>query len=204
MKTHAITATSHPLVSLPPVEIVSVNVAEPQLIGTFRGQPVTSGIAKQPVTQAALALDWLNLAGDRQADLRVHGGPDKAVYAYPWEHVERWNAELAPETLYGPGLFGENLTTRGWLEDAVHIGDIWAWGDALLQVSQPRHPCYKLGMRTGRRDIIKRMEANGRSGWYLRVLQPGTVPTAGPITVVEQALSAPTILEDTGGAGDWR
>jgi MOSC domain-containing protein YiiM len=186
------------------VELVSVNVAEPQLLGTFRGQPITSGIAKQAVTQAALHLDWLNLEGDRQADLRVHGGRDKAVYAYPSEHILRWNAELQPETPFGPGTFGENLTTQGWLEDAVHIGDIWAWGDALLQVSEPRHPCFKLGMRTGRRDIIKRMEANGRSGWYLRVLQPGTVPVAGPISVVSQALDAPTVLETTGGMGDWR
>jgi MOSC domain-containing protein YiiM len=189
---------------LPLVELVSVNVAEPQIIGTFRGKPITSGIAKQPVTQEILRLDWLNLEGDRQADLRVHGGQDKAVYAYPAEHIVRWNADLQPETPYGPGTFGENLTTRGWLEDAVHIGDIWAWGDSLLQVSEPRHPCFKLGMRTGRRDIIKRMEANGRSGWYLRVLQPGLVPLAGPITVVSQALDAPTVLETTGGAGNWR
>lgn len=190
--------------NLPTMELVSVNVAEPEIIGTFRGQPITSGIAKQPVQQESLHLDWLNLEGDRQADLRVHGGRDKAVYAYPAEHIERWNADLQPETPYGPGRFGENLTTRGWLEDAVHIGDIWAWGDALLQVSEPRHPCFKLGMRTGRRDIIKRMEANGRSGWYLRVLQPGQVPVAGPITVVSRALDAPTVLETTGGTGDWR
>lgn len=194
----------HMISAHPVVELVSVNVAEPEIIGTFRGQPIASGIAKQPVAVETLYLDWLNLTGDRQADLRAHGGPDKAVYAYPIEHVARWNTDLEPETPYGPGVFGENLTTRGWLEDAVRIGDIWAWGDALLQVSQPRHPCFKLGMRTGRRDIIKRMEANGRSGWYLRVLQPGVVPVAGPITVVSQALDAPTVLETTGGAGDWR
>jgi MOSC domain-containing protein YiiM len=199
-----ITIHAQPLAALPLVELVSVNVAEPEIIGTFRGQPIASGIAKQPVTQEILRLDWLNLEGDRQADLRVHGGRDKAVYAYPSEHVVRWNADLQPEIPYGPGTFGENLTTRGWLEDAVHMGDIWAWGDALLQVSEPRHPCFKLGMRTGRRDVIKRMEANGRSGWYLRVLQPGLVPVAGPITVVSQALDAPTVLETTGGAGDWR
>src|SRR5690349_16606925 len=83
---------------LPVVELVSVNVAEPEIIGTFRGQPITSGIAKQPVMQEALRLDWLNLEGDRQADLRVHGGRNKAVYAYPSEHIARWNAELEPET----------------------------------------------------------------------------------------------------------
>ncbi len=203
MREHPLQAT-HTSLALPAVELVSVNVAEPQIIGTFRGKPITSGIAKQPVGQEMLRLDWLNLEGDRQADLRVHGGTDKAVYAYPSEHILRWNADLKPEAPFGPGTFGENLTTRGWLEDAVHIGDIWAWGDALLQVSEPRHPCYKLGMRTGRRDVIKRMEANGRSGWYLRVLQPGLVPVAGPMTVVSQALDAPTVLQMTGGAGDWR
>ncbi len=122
-----ITPATHPVSVLPPVELVSVNVAEPQVIGTFRGQPVSSGIAKQPVRQEILRVDWLNLEGDRQADLRVHGGPDKAVYAYPYEHAMRWNADLQPDAPYGPGAFGENLTTRGWLEDAVHIGDIWAW-----------------------------------------------------------------------------
>ena len=203
MREHPLQDT-HTSLDLPAVELVSVNVAEPQIIGTFRGKPITSGIAKQPVGQEMLRLDWLNLEGDRQADLRVHGGTDKAVYAYPSEHILRWNADLQPETRFGPGTFGENLTTLGWLEDAVHIGDIWAWGDALLQVSEPRHPCYKLGMRTGRRDVIKRMEANGRSGWYLRVLQPGLVPVAGPMTVVSQALDAPTVLQMTGGAGDWR
>ncbi|MCA9880930.1 MAG: MOSC domain-containing protein, partial [Thermomicrobiales bacterium] len=108
----------HMISAHPVVELVSVNVAEPEIIGTFRGQPIASGIAKQPVAVETLYLDWLNLTGDRQADLRAHGGPDKAVYAYPIEHVARWNTDLEPETPYGPGVFGENLTTRGWLEDA--------------------------------------------------------------------------------------
>ena len=190
--------------NLPTMELVSVNVAEPEIIGTFRGQPITSGIAKQPVQQESLHLDWLNLEGDRQADLRVHGGRDKAVYAYPAEHIERWNADLQPETPYGPGRFGENLTTRGWLEDAVHIGDIWAWGDALLQVSEPRHPCFKLGMRTGRRDIIKRWKPTAALAGICACCSRVTVPVAGPITVVSQALDAPTVLETTGGIGDWR
>lgn len=189
------TATS--LISAPPLTLLSVNVAEPAIIGAYRGQPISSGIAKLPVAGETVALDWLNLAGDRQADLRVHGGPNKAVYAYPAEHIATWNEELAPASPFGPGTFGENLTVRGWLEDAVLIGDVWAWGEARLQVSEPRYPCFKLGMRTGRRDIIKRMTANGRSGWYLRVLQPGVVPTRGELTLVERTPGAPSVRDTT-------
>ncbi len=189
------------LTALPPVELVSVNVAEPRVIGTWRGQPIRSGIGKQPVHAETLRLDLLNLEGDRQADLRVHGGRDKAVYAYPSEHLPLWNAELGADPPFGPGTFGENLTTAGWLEDEVRIGDIWAWGDALLQVTQPRSPCFKLGMATGRRDILKRMVETGRSGWYVRVLRPGVVPVAGPITVVDRASDGITVLQahDDGG-----
>lgn len=167
----------------PELTLASVNVGVPRLIGELRsGEPILSGIVKKPVTAETISLDSLNLAGDRQADLTVHGGPDKAVYAYPAEHLPRWNEELA--TTFGPGTFGENLTTRGWLEDEVNIGDVWAWGDALLQVSQPRSPCYKLAAVTGQPKILKQMVRNGRTGWYLRVLQPGQAPVAGPIRVV--------------------
>jgi MOSC domain-containing protein YiiM len=116
----------------------------------------------------------------------VHGGPDKAVYAYPSEHLPLWSAELEPEEPFGPGAFGENLTTSGWLETDVRIGDVWSWGGALLQVCQPRYPCFKLAIATGRPDVGKRMLAAGRNGWYLRVLQPGEVPVAGPIAVLER------------------
>lgn len=143
-----------------------------------------SGIAKRPVDADELWLDWVNLAGDGQAELDVHGGPDKAVYAYPSEHLSTWSDELGEQL--GPGAFGENLTTAGSTEDDVRIGDRWAWGDALLQVCQPRWPCYKLAMYRGRGDIQRRLRASGRTGWYLRVLRPGTVPVAGPITVAER------------------
>ncbi|MGH9165367.1 MAG: MOSC domain-containing protein [Acidimicrobiales bacterium] len=142
-----------------------------------------SGIAKQPVATTALRLDRLNLEGDAQADLKVHGGPDKAVYAYPSEHLADWAAELGGAPL-GPAAFGENLSTVGATEDDVCVGDQWAWGDAVLEVCQPRSPCYKLALHRGRGDIGSRLGASGRTGWYLRVLEPGTVPTAGPITVV--------------------
>ena len=119
-------------------------------------------------------------------------GRDKAVYAYPVEHLPLWNDELGTD--FGPGTFGENLTTAGWLEDDVRIGDVWAWGEARLQVSQPRSPCYKLATVTGRPDLLKRFVRTGRTGWYLRVLQPATVPVAGPIQVIERDPAGISVL----------
>jgi len=136
------------------------------------------------VGTSTLWLDHLNLAGDDQADRRVHGGPDKAVYVYPVEHLPIWSVELA-EALY-PGAFGENLTLEGCTEVDTYIGDRWRWGDALLEVSQPRWPCPKLAIHRRRQDIGRMMIGTGRTGWYLRVLVPGEVPVAGPITVSER------------------
>lgn len=180
---------------LPGVGLISVNVGLPDVIGTRHGEPVFSGIGKRPVATATVYLDVLNLEGDRQADLRVHGGPYKAVYAYPSEHLASWKEELEPDLPFGPGTFGENLTTTGWLEEDVRIGDTWSWGDAVLQVTQPRGPCYKLAMVTGRPDLVKRVIQSGRTGWYLRVLRPGTAPVAGPIAVVSRQPNAPTVLQ---------
>jgi MOSC domain-containing protein YiiM len=170
-----------PLESAKQIRLVSVNVGTPRPIGRQRGRPVMSGIMKESVPATHLHLDLLNLQGDTQADQRVHGGPDKAVYAYPSEHLPAWSQDLRLEL--GPAAFGENLTTAGWLEDDVRIGDVWAWGEALLQVAQPRHPCFKLAMKLDRPEVIDRMLATGRTGWYLRVLEPGRVPVAGPIAV---------------------
>jgi len=175
------------------VKLVSVNVGLPRVIGANRwGKPIRSGIVKQPVSAASIYLDMLNLDGDRQADLTVHGGRDKAVYAYPVEHLPLWNGELG--TNFEPGTFGENLTTAGWLEDEVRIGDVWAWGDARLQVSQPRSPCYKLATVTGRPDLLKRLIRTGRTGWYLRVLQAATVPVFGPVQVIERHPAGISVL----------
>ncbi|HKG26164.1 MAG TPA: MOSC domain-containing protein [Thermomicrobiales bacterium] len=185
----------------PPVGLLSVNVAEPSDIGTRHGRPILSAIGKRPVASSTLRLDALNLAGDRQADLRVHGGPDKAVYAYPSEHLPRWNKELGGDLPFGPGTFGENLTTTGWLEDEVRLGDVWSWGEAVLQVTQPRAPCYKLAMATGRPELVKRFVESGRTGWYLRVLRPGIVPVAGPILVVGRQPGAATVLQAHVGLG---
>ena len=175
------------------VRLVSVNVGLPSVIGATRwGKPIRSGIVKLPVAGASISLDTLNLAGDQQADLTVHGGRDKAVYAYPVEHLPLWNEELGTD--FGPGTFGENLTTAGWLEDDVRIGDVWAWGEARLQVSQPRAPCYKLATVTGRPDLLKRLVRTGRTGWYLRVLQAATVPVSGPIQVIERDPAGISVL----------
>jgi len=194
------------------VGLVSVNVSLPRYLGEHRGKPVTSGIAKVPVTADEVWLDHLNIEGDGQADPSVHGGADKAVYAYPSEHLAPWSAELGQDLgpsgqlgpsgpqsgQLGPAAFGENLTTAGWTEDDVRIGDRWEWGDAVLEVCQPRWPCYKLVMYRGRGDIQRRMHANGRTGWYLRVLRAGLVPVAGPVSVVERhpALASVRLAHD--------
>jgi MOSC domain-containing protein YiiM len=176
------------------VRLVFVNVGQPRVIGATRwGKPIRSGIVKQPVTAASISLDTLNLDGDRQADLKVHGGRDKAVYAYPVEHLPLWNDELGTD--FGPGTFGENLSTVGALEDDVCIGDIWAWGEARLQLCQPRSPCYKLATITGRPDLLKSLVRTGRTGWYLRVLQPAIVPVAGPIQVIERDPAGISVLQ---------
>ena len=166
-------------------------VGEPSVLGYRRERPVLSAITKAPVTVPELTLTELNLDGDRQADLTVHGGPDKAVYVYPAEHYPAWAADGFEASAAD---FGENISLTGVTEDDVRIGDVWAWGDALVQVSQPRSPCYKLAMKTGRKDVAPLMIDSLRCGWYLRVLRPGTVPTAGALELVERA-DAPTIAE---------
>ncbi|MGV9359261.1 MOSC domain-containing protein [Amycolatopsis sp. NPDC003731] len=173
------------------MNVDGVFVGEPSVLGYRRERPVLSAITKARVTAPELHLTELNLDGDRQADLTVHGGVDKAVYVYPAEHYPAWAADgLDAE----PGGFGENVSLSGVTEDDVRIGDVWAWGDALVQVSQPRQPCFKLAMKTGRKDVTPLMIDSGRSGWYLRVLRPGTVPTSGPVELVERA-DGPTITE---------
>jgi MOSC domain-containing protein YiiM len=181
------------------VTVEGVYVGTPGVIGEVRGRPVESAIAKTRVDADELVLDRTNLAGDRQADLTVHGGPDKAVYVYPTVHVPTWQAE---GFAVAAGGFGENVALGGIAEDEVRLGDVWRWGGALVQVSQPRAPCYKFALHTGRKDIGARMLATGRSGWYLRVLEPGRVPTQGPMELVEPAEGAATIREAFGAMFD--
>ncbi len=165
------------------IEVAALNVSLPKVLAEVRGEEVWSAIAKEPIDPTAvLALSFLNLEGDGQADRMVHGGVDKAVYAYPSEHLEPWRAELDEPDL-GPAPFGENLSTVGVLEDDVRIGDVWTWGSARLQVCQPRWPCFKLALHRRRADIQSLMTASERSGWYLRVLETGEVPASGPIEV---------------------
>ncbi len=170
----------------------AVYAGRPSALGEHGGRAVLSAIVKEPVADAELELSTVNLAGDRQADLTVHGGPDKAVYVYPFEHYPGWRADGFDLAV---GEVGENLSTLGATEDQVRLGDRWAWGPAEVQVSQPRSPCYKLGMRVGRKDVIPAMLRSGRCGWYLRVLRPGRVPTAGPMTLIARDPAAPTVAE---------
>jgi len=174
------------------IQLLSVNVGQPDLIGYYRGKPVASAIGKKPVTAEWIELGRTNLQGDRQADLTVHGGPDKAVYVYPIEHIREWSAEL--DEPLGPAAFGENLTVEGVLEQDVCIGDVWAWGDARLQVSQPRQPCYKLATYRGRATLPKHLVAKVRTGWYMRVLQTARVPVAGPLELLERHPAGMTVL----------
>ncbi|MEU4246991.1 MOSC domain-containing protein [Amycolatopsis sp. NPDC026612] len=173
------------------MNVEGVYVGEPSVLGYRRERAVLSAITKALVAAPELNLTELNLDGDRQADLTVHGGVDKAIYVYPAEHYPAWAADGVEAR---PGGFGENVSLTGVTEDDVRIGDVWAWGDALVQVSQPRQPCFKLAMKTGRKDITPLMIDSGRSGWYLRVLRPGTVPTSGPLELAERA-DGPTITE---------
>ncbi len=134
-----------------------------------------------------------NIEGDEQADLKVHGGPDKAVYCYPSEHYSSWQAELGRSLDFG--LFGENLTTAGLFEDLLHVGDVLAVGGAVLQVSQPRLPCFKLGIRLGDQQMVRRFLKSGRSGFYCRVLQEGHIERDQSVEVIESMPANLTIAQ---------
>lgn len=165
------------------MRIVSVNVGMPREVA-WKGMTVRTGIFKEPVGGPVM-IDKLNLAGDSQADLTVHGGEDKAVYAYPAEHYEYWRQEL-PEIPFSFGIFGENLTTEGLLENRLCIGDRLRAGSAILMVTQPRMPCYKLALRFGRDDMIKRFLGSGRSGFYFSVIEPGEVCAGSSIEILSR------------------
>jgi len=155
------------------MKVISVNVGLPRTVH-WKGKAVSTGIFKAPVSDR-IRLRTLNFDGDRQADLSVHGGPDKAVYAYPAEHYAYWHGELPAMTLPW-GMFGENLTTEGLQEDdTLQIGDRFRVGSAEVVVTQPRLPCFKLGLKFGRDDIVKRFLASGRTGFYFKVVAEGEV-----------------------------
>ncbi len=167
-----------------PSHLVSVNVGLPRP-APWKNRTVVTGIFKEPVTGPVVARH-LNLDGDRQADLSVHGGADKAIYVYPSEHYEPWRREL--ETTDLPwGMFGENLNTHGIAENMVVIGERWHVGQAVLLVTQPRQPCYKLGLRFGRDDILRRFVRSRRTGWYVAVLREGAITAGDPILIERPA-----------------
>jgi MOSC domain-containing protein YiiM len=163
------------------MKILSLNIGLPREV-TWQGKLVTTGIFKEQV-KGPLMLRTLDLDGDGQADLTVHGGVSKAVYAYPSEHYSYWRTEL-PGVDLPWGMFGENFTTEGLLEDAVYIGDKFRIGEAEVMVTEPRMPCYKLGIKFGRVDIIKRFLASRRSGFYFAVAQEGMVTVGDSIELI--------------------
>jgi MOSC domain-containing protein YiiM len=163
------------------MKIVSVNVGLPREV-TWQGKVVTTGIFKEPV-DGPIIMRKVNLDGDAQADLSVHGGASKAVYAYPSEHYDYWRAEL-PGVDLPWGMFGENFTTEGLLEEAIYIGDKFRIGDTEVMVTEPRMPCYKLGIKFGRADIIKRFLASRRTGFYLAVVHEGMVCAGDAVELI--------------------
>jgi MOSC domain-containing protein YiiM len=165
------------------VKLISLNVALPRLV-EYNGEPVTTGIFKEPV-QGPVMLRTLNLDGDRQADLSVHGGVSKAVYAYPSEHYEFWKKEL-PEMELPYGMFGENFTSEGLFEEGVNVGDRFRFGKAELMVTEPRLPCYKLGIKFGRADILRRFLQSRRTGFYFAVLKEGEVKAGDAIELLSR------------------
>ena len=169
------------------MRVVSVNVGLPREV-MWHGRSVTTGIYKEPVA-GRVTLRTLNLDGDRQADLNVHGGKDKAVYCYPIEHYDYWKKELPGRDL-PLGVFGENFTTDGLLEDSVHLGDRFSVGSAEVVVTQPRLPCYKLGVRFGSDDMVRRFLASGRSGFYVAVRREGEVEAGDEIKVIAREANA--------------
>jgi MOSC domain-containing protein YiiM len=163
------------------MKIISVNTGLPREV-MWHGRSVTTGIFKEPV-QGRVALRKLDLDGDRQADLTVHGGLHKAVYCYPIAHYDYWKRALPGREL-PLGVFGENFTTDGLLEDSVHIGDQFSIGSAEVVVTQPRLPCYKLGVRFQSDDMVKRFLASGRTGFYLAVSREGEVGVGDEIGMI--------------------
>ena len=176
------------------MKLVSVNTGLPREV-TWHDMTVTTSIFKEPVA-GRVALRKLNLDGDRQADLTVHGGEFKAVYCYPLVHYDYWKQELPGRDL-PLAIFGENFTTDGLLEDSVHLGDRFSIGSAEVVVTQPRLPCYKLGIRFQADDMVKRFLASGRSGFYLAVTREGEVAAGDEIKQLARDPQAVPVSEIT-------
>lgn len=173
-------------------QVVSVNLGAPRAIH-WKGKRSRTCIFKEPVS-GTVAVHRLHLEGDRQADLRVHGGPNKAVYVYPAEHYDYWRAELPGQSL-ALGMFGENLTTKGLLETEIAVGDRLRIGTAEFEVTSQRIPCYKLAAKFGRDDMIQRFLAARRPGFYLKVLQEGALRSGDPIELLDHDENRVTIAD---------
>ena len=177
------------------MKLLSVNAGLPREV-EWRGKVVLTSILKTPAP-GRVRVTRLNILGDRQSDLSVHGGADKAIYAYPSEHYAFWRNEL-PGTDFSWGAFGENLTTEGLLEDRVHIGDRFRAGSAEFIVTQPRMPCFKLGIRFNRPDMVKRFLRSGRTGFYLSVLLEGDIGAGDSLKLVAEDDSHITVADVVG------
>jgi MOSC domain-containing protein YiiM len=174
------------------MKLVAVQVGRPRTVW-WRGKPVPTGIYKEPVA-GRIMLYRSNLDGDQQADLTVHGGPNKAVYLYPVEHYVNWAHELGRHDL-AYGQFGENFTVEGMLEETVCIGDQFRIGEAVVEVTQPRQPCYKLGIKMGNPQFPKRFWRSGRTGFYVRVLKEGEVCTGDEIRRIVRGPGGMTVRQ---------
>lgn len=169
--------------------LISIQAGRPQNLGGAGGvepwdRQWRTAFFKTPLL-GSVEVGRLNVAGDRQADLRVHGGPDMAVLCYSADHYPTWRAELGIADI-GPGGFGENFTIESLDEWSACIGDVYSVGSAVVEVSQQRRPCYKIGYRWKRADLLERVEKSGRHGWYVRVLEEGTVEAGMPVLLVER------------------
>jgi MOSC domain-containing protein YiiM len=176
------------------MKVVSVNVGLPREV-MWHGRSVTTGIFKQPV-KGRVALRKLNLYGDGQADLSVHGGEYKAAYCYPIAHYDYWKKELGGQEL-PMGVFGENFTTDGLSEDSAHLGDRFSVGSAEVVVTQPRLPCYKLGVKFQSDDMVRRFLASGRTGFYFAVTREGEVGAGDEVKVISRDGNAVPVSEIT-------
>lgn len=174
------------------MKLLSINVGQPREV-PWQGDSILTSIFKDPVA-GPVAVRTMNLEGDRQSDLTVHGGARKAVYVYPSEHYPFWRGEL-PEQDVPYGAFGENLTTSGFLEGSVRIGDRLTIGTSEFVVTQPRMPCFKLIIRFGRPDMVKRFMKSGRSGFYLRVTREGAIETGQSIVLAARPGANATVSE---------
>jgi MOSC domain-containing protein YiiM len=173
------------------MHVISTNIGQPREV-LWQGTPVMTGIFKESVDSIRIRKFFVE--GDNVSDLRVHGGEEKAVYAYPSEHYEFWRKEF-PEMTMPWGMFGENITTEGIFENELIIGSTYRFGTALLQVTEPRMPCYKLAIKFGRIDIIKRFLQSRRSGSYFTVIEEGTVHPGDRIQLHQAGGSKYTILD---------